>query len=72
MLVILYHLSQSPHGFNELQTKMSLNTATLTRRLKELEKEGFINKNVDGLHRTYALSPRGAKLSEMIEKMASV
>lgn len=72
MLVVLYHLSQSEHGFNGLQSKLELNTATLTRRLKELEAEGFIDKKIDGLHRTYSLSPRGKKLSQLIEKMASV
>ena len=72
MLLVLYHVSIAPHGFNELQEKLSLNTATLSRRLKELEEEGFVEKKRKGLHRCYSLTDRGARLSDLIEKISQV
>lgn len=72
MLLVIYHLSQRAHGFNELQEKLSLNTATLSRRLKELEEEGFVEKKRKGLHRCYSLSKRGKQLSDLIGKISKI
>lgn len=72
MLLVLYHLAIAPHGFNELQEKLSLNTATLSRRLKELEEEGFVEKKRKGLHRCYSLSKRGKQLSDLVEKISKI
>lgn len=46
LLILRCLLAKSPRRFNELQEALSVNTATLTDRLKRLERLGIIQRRV--------------------------
>lgn len=66
-LVILWTLfRRSPLGFGELRKIVGVNPATLTARLKVLEKEGFVERralNVIPRRVEYALTPMARAMS---------
>lgn len=75
MLVIVYTLTKKPMGFNGLQEALAVNTATLTLRLRELEREDIIVKKIcetDSRQHYYSLTKRGKKMSALIARFSSV
>ena len=75
MLAIIYNLISKPMGFNDLQEKMEINTATLAKRLNQLEEEQMVKKltcAADSRRHYYALTARGKKLSKLIEKFSAI
>lgn len=62
-LLIMYHLSQSPLRFNQLQRALpSLTQATLSRQLRFMEENGLISRTVFNQippKVEYSLSPLG-------------
>lgn len=74
MLMIIYILVGSKQGFNDMQKKLNVNTATLTERLRELEADGVIQKSVcavDSRCHYYSLTQRGKKMSALIKKFSA-
>ena len=56
-------------GFNALQQELSINTATLQRRLEDLQQKDFIVKTVcdkDTRSYKYSLSERGQEASRQL------
>lgn len=75
MLVILYHVSQKPLGFNDIQELTDINTATLTARLRELVEEKLIERKTcetDARFQYYSLTKRGQKLHKHIAKFGDI
>ncbi len=71
MLILLHTLTGESLGFNALQEKLAINTASLSRRLQELEGEKLIEKTAcptDSRFHYYQLTKRGKKISALIEK----
>ena len=73
VLALLYVLfRKSPRGFNELKSEAAVNTATLSDRLKRLERLGIVERTViRALPRRveYGLSPMGRDLIEIFRTM---
>ena len=75
VLTIIHNLISGPTGFNDLQDRIDVNTATLSKRLSELEEEKIIKKNTcpnDSRRHYYSLSKRGKKLSKLIGQFSKV
>lgn len=71
MLLLLYTLTYESLGFNALQEKLAINTASLSRRLQELEREKLVEKTTcqtDSRFHYYQLTERGKKISTLIEQ----
>ncbi|MCA9362490.1 helix-turn-helix transcriptional regulator [Candidatus Kaiserbacteria bacterium] len=75
MLVILHALADKPRGFSDLQESLTINTATLSSRLHELEAEKLI-KRISCPHDSrvhyYGLTGRGNKMSKLIGRFAKL
>lgn len=74
MLVILHALAAAPRGFSDLQESLKINTATLSNRLHELEAEKIVERIAcpnDSRSHYYGLTPRGKKMSTLIEQFGS-
>jgi DNA-binding HxlR family transcriptional regulator len=73
VLTLLYLLFQkSPRGFNELKTAGDVNTATLSDRLKNLERLGIVERRViRALPRRveYGITPMGRDLLKIFRTM---
>jgi len=73
VLMLLYLLYQeSPRRFNELKTEATVNTATLSDRLKRLERLGIVKRTViRSLPRRveYGITPMGRDLLKMFRAM---
>lgn len=75
MLLILYTLTSGAKGFNELEEGIEVNTATLVKRLRELESTSLIERIVcekDKRNRYYKLTRRGRDVSTLIEKLGDI
>lgn len=75
VLAIIYNLISGPTGFNDLQDRMEINTATLSKRLDQLEKEGFIERlscPTDSRRHYYKLTKRGQGLSKLIGQFSKI
>lgn len=75
MLVIVYTLWKQPLGFNGLQETTSINSATLSKRLRELETVDLVQMQVcpkDTRQHYYSLTKRGQKLSKVLQLFAKV
>lgn len=73
VLSILYVLQEQPKGFNQLQERLDINTATLTKRLCELEQEGILTKRQcveDSRHYYYQLTAKGSDIAGLIGSFA--
>lgn len=71
VLLLLHTLTGQPLGFNDLQEKLDINTATLSDRLRDLEKEELVEKricSIDSRHHYYSLTKRGKKISTLIRQ----
>ncbi len=75
MLSLVYNLASGPKGFNDLQEDLEINSATLAKRLNELEGEKVVEKllcKTDSRRHYYALTKRGKKLSKYIALFSKV
>jgi DNA-binding HxlR family transcriptional regulator len=67
-------LLDGPRGFNQLSRQVGgCNPATLTQRLSRLEALGVVSKTVQSYmppRTTYALTPAGVALDEVIQSIA--
>jgi DNA-binding HxlR family transcriptional regulator len=75
MLTIIYNLISKPMGFNDIQDKLEINTATLAKRLSQLEEERLVEKVIcpsDSRRHYYSLTKRGKKLSKLLEKLSNI
>ena len=68
--VILYHLFDGTHRFNELKRKLkSITQRMLTKQLRELEEAGLVSRTVHPVvppHVDYALTPLGQSLKPVV------
>lgn len=65
---IIWHLSSGPSKFRELQVYCeNISPTTLNKRLKELTKAGFIDRNIEG----YLLTRQGEELFGMLNPLGA-
>ena len=73
-MLLLHNLFSGRKRFGELQKALiGISPKTLSIRLDELEKAGFISKKIFAeipLHVEYSLTSKGKSLGELFEKMA--
>ena len=73
--VILYHLFDGTHRFNQLKRKLpSVTQRMLTKQLRELEEAGLVSRLVHPVvppHVDYALTPLGESLEPVIRALAA-
>ncbi len=72
LLILRSLLEKSPRRFNELQESVSVNTATLSDRLKRLENLGIIRRRalpVTPRRVEYSLTPMGRDLLKIFRTM---
>jgi len=74
-ILILHELCGGTKRFGQIQrTLLGISPKTLSERLKELEKDGLVNKKVFAeipLHVEYSLTPKGKSLEKIINQMAN-
>jgi len=74
MLCIINHLSEKEMRFNEIQRSIKgLNPATLSDRLKRLEKDGLVvrkEETLDKVSVVYELTEKGHALLPVINEIA--
>lgn len=74
MLLLLHTLIKGEEfGFNDLQKKLQINTASLSRRLHELEEEGLVAKRIcenDSRFHYYKLTKRGCEINTLLQCLA--
>lgn len=72
-LLIIHRLCEKTLRFGELQRALpGISPKTLSERLKELEKDGIINKKIFAeipLHVEYSLTQKGKSLRTIIDQM---
>jgi len=65
-LGILWHLSQEPLKFRDLQNKCeTISPTTLNKRIKELTHAGFIKRTLEG----YTLTEQGTTLTDLLHPL---
>lgn len=72
-LIIIYKLMIEPQGFNSLQRSLgNITPATLSNNLKELSKDGLINKKIENTippKVTYSLTEKAKSMSKFFEAL---
>lgn len=72
-LIIIYKLMIEPQGFNSLQRSLgNITPATLSNNLKELSKDGLINKKIENTippKVTYSLTEKAKSMSKFFEEL---
>ncbi len=71
--LILHELLTGPKRFNELEHSIELSGKVLAERLKELEEEGFIRREVYPeipVRIEYSLSPKGQSMKKIFDSIA--
>lgn len=68
---LLFTLNDDPKRFNELWRKSGrrINQSLLSSRLSELESFGLVERSEDGEAVSYAITPRGARLKELLDEI---
>lgn len=72
--LILYQLLDGPQRFNEIETALPVSGRLLSERLKELEKEGLVERNVfteTAIRVEYSLTEKGRALEPAIREIES-
>lgn len=75
MLMIIYTIRTQPKGFNEIQEALSVNTATLSSRLRELREHNIIEMHVcprDSRQHYYGLTERGRKIGGVLKLLINI
>lgn len=74
MLCIIHHLSEKEMRFNEIQRSVNgLNPATLSDRLKRLERDGIVERKEETLDKVsvvYSLTDKGRGIIPVIDEIA--
>ncbi len=72
-MVIISYLVQGPKGFNELLKAVpGLNSKTLSRTLKSLQRKGLVERRVLNLQPfsvSYSLTPMAMELAPILEQL---
>jgi len=66
MLSIIYTLLETPKSFSVIHTQLKINTATLTKRIKELERVKLVTPLTcprDARQSYYTLTEKGKKIA---------
>ncbi|MFF3102809.1 winged helix-turn-helix transcriptional regulator [Viridibacillus arvi] len=72
MGLILYQLLEGPQRFNEIESSMPISGRLLSERLKELEKEGLVERHVYTevpVRVEYTLTEKGQGLKDAINEI---
>ncbi|ETT82886.1 helix-turn-helix domain-containing protein [Viridibacillus sp. FSL R5-0477] len=72
MGLILYQLLDGPQRFNEIESSMPISGRLLSERLKELEKEGLVERHVYTevpVRVEYTLTEKGQGLKAAIDEI---
>lgn len=72
--LILYQLLDGPHRFNEIESSLPVSGRLLSERLKELEKEGLVERKVYTevpVRVEYSLTDKGQALEGAIRNIES-
>lgn len=72
-LRVVSRLAQSRMRFTTLQRSLSMSSKTLSKRLKELEKEGIVTRTLYAqvpLRVEYELTAKGYELREILESIS--
>ncbi|GLC89437.1 winged helix-turn-helix transcriptional regulator [Lysinibacillus piscis] len=72
--LILYQLLEGPQRFNAIESALPVSGRLLSERLKELEKEGLVERNVYSevpVRVEYSLTEKGQSLEEAIRHIES-
>lgn len=72
--LILYQLLDGPQRFNEIESALPVSGRLLSERLKELEKEGLVERRVYSevpVRVEYSLTDKGRALEEAIRNIES-
>lgn len=75
VMAIIYILRDNPLGFNDIHKKLSVNTATLTVRLRELRELDIIEMSVsckDSRQHYYGLTRRGQQMSTLLDLFSKI
>lgn len=70
--LILYELLDGPQRFNQMQADLPISGRLLSERLKELEKEGIVNRHVYTeipVRVEYSLTDKGMNLKNTIDEI---
>ncbi|MCU9614671.1 helix-turn-helix transcriptional regulator [Caldibacillus lycopersici] len=70
--LIIYQLLNGPHRFCEIESSLPISGRLLSERLKELEKEGIVNREVFPevpVRVEYALTEKGAGLAPVMKEL---
>jgi DNA-binding HxlR family transcriptional regulator len=70
--LVLRYLEDGPRRFSELRVPLHRTSAKeLTRSLRNLERDGIIERSVSGRAVTYALTPLGRSLLEPLDALCA-
>lgn len=70
--LILYELLEGPQRFNQMQANLPISGRLLSERLKELEKEGIVDRHVYTeipVRVEYSLTEKGMNLKDTIDEI---
>lgn len=70
--LILYQLLDGPQRFNEIESALPISGRLLSERLKELEREGLVERNVyteNAIRVEYVLTEKGRALEPAIRQI---
>ena len=70
--LILYQLLEGPHRFNEIESALPVSGRILSERLKELEREGIVERKVYSeipVRVEYSLTEKGVALEGAIREI---
>jgi DNA-binding HxlR family transcriptional regulator len=74
-LLLMHTLQQAPQGFVTLERAMEVNTATLSKRLKELEQAELITRSKTaqrGRSVEYTLSVYGTAVASTLDNLGTI
>lgn len=70
--LIVYQLIEGPKRFNEIESSLPISGRLLSERLKELEKEGIVERTVFSevpIRVEYNLTDKGLALKEVVSEI---
>ncbi|ATP42070.1 transcriptional regulator [Solibacillus sp. R5-41] len=70
--LIIYQLLDGPQRFNAIESSLPISGRLLSERLKELEKEGIVERNVFSevpVRVEYSLTEKGQSLEQVVREI---
>lgn len=70
--LIIYQLLEGPQRFNAIESSLPISGRLLSERLKELEKEGIVERNVFSevpIRVEYSLTEKGHSLEQVVREI---